>query len=858
MPTFNPSSPSVVGLSPAEAEARLRTIGPNALVKRARWAWAKEGLSVAADPMGLMLLAAGTVYVLLGETRDGVILLLALIPVLGADVVLQARSRQALKKLAQAVSPRARVVRGGQETEVPTESLVPGDLLVLREGDVLHADGIVRGAANLTIDESSLTGEAEPQQKNVYADALEAEVPEDSRFYAGSLVLAGHGYGELTATGARTCYGHLAQLVAETETAPTPLQRKTAMMIRAFAMVTAVIVIAVFGLVWLQGASGYQAFLISISLAMAGVPEEFPLVFTLFLSMGAWRLSRHGVLVRRLASVETLGSTTVICTDKTGTLTAGQFTLDTCLPWGTETTEAALLEAAVLASEPQPVDTMERAILARARGHGSFPDILYARWRLIVDYPFDPVGKHMSHVWEQTLPDGQRVWRVAAKGAVEGLVEHCTFTPEEQAAIETAHANLARQGMRVLAVAQREVRTRADAGALDGALARGAATERVRLAGREDAERELRFLGFLGFRDPLRLEVPAAIAECQAAGIAVKLITGDHVLTAHAIADAAGITHIPDGLLTGSDLDTIPKSQFAAQVARASIFARIRPEQKYAIVEALKQAGEIVAMTGDGINDAPALRRADIGISMGAHATEVARAAADLVLLEDNFASLVATVREGRHILGNIQRAFLYLLAFHMPILGLALIVPLAHLPLLFLPIHLVWLEMIVHPVSALIFEGEPAPPDLMRRPPRDPRAPLLPWHLALPSVLTGLSLTAAVLFTYWASLGEGQVQARSAAIAVLILGSVLLIVAELAGGQPWHAVPWPRTPRFWVVAGLALFSLPVFMETPAIATALQIGTLSLQEWMVATFLATISVGWRAFGTSWLKGSAQT
>jgi Ca2+-transporting ATPase len=341
---------------------------------------------------------------------------------------------------------------------------------------------------------------------------------------------------------------------------------------------------------------------------------------------------------------------------------------------------------------------------------------------LIVDYPFDPVEKHMSHVWEQTLPDGQRVWRVAAKGAVEGLVAHCTFTPGEQAAIETAHANLARQGMRVLAVAQREVRTRADVGALDGALASETATERVSLlVGREHAERELQFLGFLGYRDPLRLEVPAAIAECQAAGIAVKLITGDHVLTAHAIADAAGITHTPDGLLTGSDLDAIPKSQLAAQAARASIFACIRPEQKHAIVDALKQAGEIVAMTGDGINDAPALRRADIGISMGAHATEVARAAADLVLLEDIFASLVATVREGRHILGNIQRAFLYLLAFHIPILGLALIVPLAHLPLLFLPIHLVWLEMIVHPVSALIFEGEPAPPVLMRRPPRDP-----------------------------------------------------------------------------------------------------------------------------------------
>jgi len=799
-----------------------------------------------------MLLAAGTVYLLLGETRDGIILLLALIPVLGADVVLQARSRQALKKLAQAVSPHARVVRGGQEMEVLTESLVPGDLLVLREGDALHADGIVRWAANLTVDESSLTGEAEPQQKNAYAGPPKTTVPQISRFYAGSLVLAGQGYGEIIATGTGTQYGRLAQLVAETETVPTPLQRKTATIVRVFAMVTAVIVIAVFGLVWRQGASGYQAFIVAVSLAMAGVPEEFPLVLTLFLSMGAWRLSHHGVLVRRLASVETLGSTTVICTDKTGTLTAGQFTLDTCLPCGS-TSETALLEAAVLASELEPVDTMERAILARAREHGIDLDTLYAQWRLVADYSFDSVGKHMSHVWEQTLPDGQTIWRVAAKGALEGLLEHCRFTPEEQAAIETAHANLAHQGMRILSVAQKEVSTAAAAGIVERGSPAETTTQPESLAGREPAERALRFLGFLGFRDPLRPEVPAAIAECQTAGIAVKLITGDHALTAHAISDAAGITHDDDGILTGSELDAIPKSQLATRVAQATIFARIRPEQKYAIVEALKQAGHIVAMTGDGINDAPALRRADIGISMGARATEVARAAADLVLLEDNFASLVATVREGRHILENIQRAFLYLLAFHIPILGLALIVPLTHLPLLFLPIHLVWLEMIVHPVSALIFEGEPAPPNLMRRPPRAPNASLLPWHLILPSILTGLLLTSAVLFTYRTKLIEGQVHARSAALAVLILGSLWLIVAERAGGQPWFRIPWPSRLRFWIVGGLVLVSLPVFMETPLLAAALQIEGLSIREWLLAALLATVSVGWRAFGTSWLR-----
>lgn len=453
-------------------------------------------------------------------------------------------------------------------------------------------------------------------------------------------------------------------------------------------------------------------------------------------------LSRHGVLVRRLASVETLGSATVICTDKTGTLTIGQFALQTHVPIGSGTSEDVLLEAAVLACEPHPTDTLERAIVAHCSEHGILPTVLYNQWTLVYDYPFDPAGKHMSHVWERTLPDSSRSWRVVAKGALEGIVEHCNLTQEERELIEAAHANLARQGMRVLAVAEKLV---------------SGEFSRAEFGDRRDAEHDLRFVGLLGFRDTLRPEVPAAIAECQAAGIAVKLVTGDHALTAHAIADAAGITHTPDSILTGGELDALPDGPRSARVSQANIFARIRPEQKYALVEALKRAGEIVAMTGDGINDAPALRRADIGISMGAHGTEVARTSADLVLLDDNFASLVAAVREGRHVFGNIQRAFLYLLAFHVPIFGLALFVPLLGLPLLLLPVHLVWLEMIVHPVSALIFEAEPAPSDLMSRVPRDPTSPFLPLRLSLPSLLSGSFLTAAAIGVYWFRLGGGR-----------------------------------------------------------------------------------------------------
>ena len=855
MPTHPepPVTSPLSGLTPAEAEFRLRTIGPNRLVTPNRFGWVTDMLSLLADPMALMLGSAAIVYFFLGNTRDGIILLVALIPVLGIDVLLHARSRQALKTLAQAIAPKAHVIRGGTEVDIPSEGLVPGDVVVLREGDVVHADGILRQTANLAVDESALTGESEPQEKQPYNGPATHPLAQANQFFAGSTVAVGHGYGEILATGAQTHYGHLAHLVAHTDTAPTPLQRQISTMIRAFSAVAAVVVVAAFVLVLRQGTPLPQALLAAISLAMAAIPEEFPLVFTLFLSLAAWRLSQRGVLIRRLASVETLGSTTVICTDKTGTLTSGQFILDKPVPWPITTSVETLLETAVLACEPHPTDMMERSIVASAQKHGLEPNTLLTQWRLIADYPFDPLGKHMSHVWEQAQPDGQYLRRVVAKGALEGILDHCVLSLQERTAINTMHQNLAGQGLRVLVVAERAFvhEANADRGT-SPTTTTGNHPADLAADERTNAEQRLTVCGFLGFRDPLRPEVPAAIAECQAAGIAVKVITGDHILTAHAIADMAGIIHTPDGLLTGAELDALPADHVATRVSQASIFARIRPEQKYTIVDALKRSGDIVAMTGDGINDAPALRRADIGVSMGTHATEVARSSADIVLLDDNFASLTATIREGRHILGNIQHAFLYLLAFHVPILGLALAVPFLGLPLLLLPMHLVWLQLIVHPVSALIFEDHPAPPDLMRRPPRDPRAALLPWHQVLPSLLSGISLTMAVLFMYWTHLGGTLSYARSGAMAVLILGGLLLIVAEQAGDRPWLHISVPRTARFWIVFGLVTLSLPVSMLVPELAQTLQMEPLTLRDWGEATGLAIASVAWRAGGTTWL------
>lgn len=811
---------SLFGLTQAEAAARLSAIGPNRIVAKERLAWFKRLMALLADPMAIMLGGASVLYFLLGDTTDGIIMAAALAPVLGVDVFLEARSSAALAKLAQALRPLAHVIRDGAPKTVPTEALVPGDLLALEEGDVVHADGVVREASNLALDESSLTGESEPQAKHA---SLGTDAPEErQQVFAGSLVLAGKGSVEVVCTGPKTRFGHIAQLMVVASAAKTPLQRRTGKLVRWLSVVALVVATAVSALELLRGQSWQHALLIAISLAMAAIPEEYPLVLTLFLSVGAFRLGKLGVLVRRLASVETLGSTTVICTDKTGTLTAGTFVLDETVCLTPALSQATLLELAVLACEPAPVDPMERAIDHYAAAHGVDPLAVRTAWQLAEDNDFDAVGKHMSHGYRSA--DGTRA-RVAAKGALEGILEHCTVTPEERKRAEAENARLAGAGMRVLALAMKE-----------GASLSGT---------RATDEADLTLVGLLGYRDPLRPEVPAAVAECRAAGIDLKMITGDHALTARAIAEAAGFARA-EAVVTGAELEKLEPEAFAQKVRDAALFARISPAQKHAIVAALKASGEVVAMTGDGINDAPALRLSDIGISMGKRGTEVARASSDLVLLDDNFASIVATVREGRHIFHNLQAAFLYILAFHVPVVSLAFLAPALGMPPLLMPVHLVWLELIIHPVSAVVFQTEPAPAGLMLAPPRPPKAPLLPRAAALRSVLAGLTLTFAVTWLYVARQGQGEVAARSLAWATLLLGYQVLVLVEWGALRGKGSTVLPHKPVVWALWSVCGASLPVAMAIGPLARALRLQQLSLRDWGVALGVALAATAWRA------------
>ena len=811
------------GLTSIDARRRLAEVGPNRWVKQDRLARVWEVIELLLDPMAIMLVVASVVYFLLGETRDAVVLALALIPVLGVDVVLEARSRAALEKLARAAAPFADVVRDRHVLSVPLEEVVPGDLLVLREGHVIAADGVVRWAANLAIDESSLTGESEPQSKREWSSEP-PDAPPDAKFFAGSQVLSGHGFGLVSTTGAETQYGGIAALVARSASAASPLQEKAGVLVRRLGIVAVAVAIGLFALSLARGEPWTRALLGAVSLAMAAIPEEFPIVLTLFLSVGAWRLASRGMLVRRLASVETLGSTTVICTDKTGTLTRGEFQMTQHLVLEPGMSEHDFLEAALLACEQHPTDAMERAIGVYAASRGVLSADLWTRWVLVRDYDFDPVGKHMSHVWHAL--DTDETYLVAAKGALEGILAHARAEERARGAVVDANARLAEQGLRVLALAGRRF---------------------ARLGGdRDEHERDLTVYGLLGFQDPLRPEVPEAVAQCQHAGIRITMITGDHALTAHAVAESAGILHEDDLIVTSDDLAALGEAERVARIRRAAIFARTSPQQKFMIVEGLKSGGEIVAMTGDGVNDAPALHRADIGIAMGQRGTDVARATADLVLLDDNFASIVETVRQGRHIFQNIQRAFLYLIAFHIPIVALAILPPLIGVPLVLMPIHLVWLELIVHPVSAIVFQAEPAAADIMNRPPRDPRAPLLPRAAVVRSAISGALLAVAsfaVYWWHWESLAEAQ--ARALAFIALLAGYQTLVFVERLALPGLAIDRVPRTAVFWTVWWASAASLVLILYIPAAARMFRVEQAPGAQVVAAIMIGVLAVAWR-------------
>jgi len=814
------------GLSEAEAQARLKSEGYNELPHQDRRTPLRIVLEVLREPMLALLLGGGIIYLLLGDLKEALILLAFALLSVVITVIQESRTERVLEALRDLTSPRALVIRDGTRRRIAGREVARGDLIMLAEGDRVPADAVLVEAHDLQADESLLTGESVPVRKIAATDIPESHARpggDDLPFvYSGALVVRGSGIAHVVATGPRSEIGKIGQSLHALETEPPRLRAQTARLVRLAGLGgAAVSVVAVVLYGTLRG-GWLDAVLAGITIGMSMLPEEFPVVLTVFMAMGAWRISKARVLTRRAASIETLGSATVLCTDKTGTLTENRMSIaELRLPDGKffrlrEATDAAmpgnfreLALHGLLASAPVPFDPMEKAFHEFARDKLAVADGLPGPdWKLAHSYGLRPDLLAMTQLWQRD--EGTPTFAVAAKGAPEAVAHLCHLAPTELEAVRHAVDAMAAEGLRVLGVAK--------------------AVHEGQHWPESQRDFPFVFLGLVGLADPLRPSVPQAVRECRSAGIRVVMITGDYPATARTIAQQAGLD--ASEVLTGDAIERLDDSELARRARTTSVFARIMPEQKLRIVQALKADGEIVAMTGDGVNDAPSLKAANIGVAMGGRGTDVAREASSLVLLDDDFGSIVTAIRLGRRIYDNVRKAMGFIFAVHVPIAGLALL-PLAFgLPVIFSPIHVAFLEMVIDPVCSLVFEAETDEEDVMRRKPRAPEAPLFSWPLVGWSVLQGglaFSLVGAIfVIVHQRGMPEDEVRALTFFALVLSIVSLILVNRSFSTSLV-AAFRRPNPALRWILLTVVVI-LGLSLVWPAVSVLFRFGPLHADD----------------------------
>ena len=825
------------GLSEKDVSQRLQKYGYNELPSSKSRSVFATAWDVVREPMFLLLLACGTIYLILGDVQEALMLLGFVFVVLGITLYQERKTERALEALRDLSSPRALVIRGGERKRIAGREVVPDDLVVLAEGDRVPADSVVLSCTNLSTDESLLTGESVPVRKIVWDGVREMTRPggEDLPFiFSGTLIVQGQGIAKVRSTGLHTEMGSIGKALQTVPVEGTRLQKEVGQLVQRIAIVgltLCLIVIVVYGVTrgnWLQG------FLAGITLAMALLPEEFPVVLTIFLALGAWRLSKMNVLARRVPVIETLGSATVLCVDKTGTLTVNRMSIRKLSVDGTvhnveqqagEVLPESLheiVEFGILASQRDPFDPMEKAFHDLGNLRLAETEHLHADWTLEREYSLSPELLAMSHVWKS--PTGND-FVLATKGAPEAIVDLCHLDKERAKAVSDQVAGMAEDGLRVLGVAK-------------GVFGKQP------LPG-EQHDFTFEFLGLVGLADPVRPTVPAAVEECYTAGIRVVMITGDHPTTARSIAMQAGIKPL-DQIITGAELDKIDEVELQRRLRTINVFARMVPEQKLRLVNALKANGEVVAMTGDGVNDAPALKAAHIGIAMGGRGTDVAREAASLVLLDDDFASIVKAVRMGRRIFDHLQKAMTYIVAVHVPIAGMSLVpVLLGGSPVL-LPVHILFLELIIDPACSVVFEAEPEEENVMRRPPRNPATPLFGPRILGIGLLQGASAFLVVLAIYlsslWGWLNESDAIALS--FTTLVVANLGLIFANRSWTRTiWSTIRTPNAALWWVIGG-TIFFLSLALYVPFIRKMFHFSTLHPQDLVLCLAGGLLSILW--------------
>jgi Ca2+-transporting ATPase len=757
------------GLSTQEASRRLAQYGYNELpAAKPKTIW-RIVAEVMREPMFLLLIACGGLYMLLGEMGEGAILLSSTLIIISITFYQYRKTERALEALRNMASPRALAIRDGLETRIPGRELVPDDVVLLHEGDRVPADALVLESNHLCVDESLLTGESMPVEKR----AMGRQSDETQHVFSGTLVVSGRARVCVTHTGINTRFGSIGKAIESIAQDSTRLQKEMTVLIRRLFIIGGVLSVLVVLAFYFTKGNFIASLLNGLAASMAFLPEEFPVVLTIFLALGAWRLSKQQVLTRKSSAIETLGSATVLCSDKTGTITENKMRVAAIALDAIQDRKAFLAEpsnavielltVANLASHPHPVDPMEKAIAeATAELKKS------TEWLTCVhEYPFANDTLAMARVYEY-----HKHHHFALKGAPEAVFRLCKLPQLELDKITQQVHALAERGFRVLGIGKAEAEISA---VLPKAM----------------ADIPFRFCGLLAFEDPVRLSVPAAVAECHRAGIKVLMITGDFPATAASIAHQINLPN-PTNVLSGAQLSSLSDDALVEAIAGVHVFARVSPEQKLRIVQALKSRGEVVAMTGDGVNDAPALKAADIGISMGKKGTDVARESSSLVLLDDNFASIVAAIRSGRRIFDNLQKAMAYIIAIHIPIIGLVLLPAFwAELPVLLMPLHIVFMELIIDPVCSVAFESEQEERGIMERAPRSATQKFFGYKSILASAIRGLLLLSTVLLVYFATLNEGHSadEVRAIAFSTLIVGNIFLILSSLSTTRSFFSV---------------------------------------------------------------------
>ncbi len=818
----------LTGLTSEQARERLQKFGRNEPVLQRRQSFALKLIKTVCEPMFLLLIAAAVIYFILGEPRDGAIMLIFVVAIIAIDAIQEYKTDKTLSALKNLSAPHATVIRDGREVNIPSAEIVPGDIMLVCEGEKIPADGEIIKCSDLSVDESTLTGESVEVRKR----PCEGQKPQSDHWrvdccYAGTLCTRGSAAVRVTRTGEYTEYGKISRDVAGAPDMPTPLQKQTNRLVKICAFIAGILFLLVVIITFFNIAAPsladrlIRSVLSGITLAMAMIPEEFPVVLTVFLSMGAWRLAGKKSLVRTMPSVETLGAVSVLCVDKTGTVTMNEMTVKELIPY--ECDEKELLRVMGTACETNAYDPMERAMLNKCEAEGIAREELFSG-DLIKEYSFTDRLKMMGHVRKRA--DGILI---AAKGSPEKILSICDMSEAEGKRARDIAESLSESGLRVIAVAGAKLGlTDYVPDALEGC--------------------KLELKGLVGLYDPPRENVRKDIEICRRAGIRVIMITGDHGATAGSIAREVGISEC-GSVITGDMLDKLSDEELCMAVKTANIFARVIPEHKMRIVKALRQNGEVVAMTGDGVNDAPALKYADIGIAMGKRGSEVSREAADLILLDDNFSTIVDTVKDGRRIFDNIRKAVGYIFTIHIPIALASLLAPLLGLSgdmLMLLPLHVVLLELLIDPTCSIVLERQPAEDDIMRRPPRSGKEGIIGLAGVIKSVSQGLVIFLASFLSYITALNSGGVEyARSIALSVIIISNLLLVFVnsselDSAAHSITHLI---RDKVMWATALGTLLLIFAALYTP-LSRLLKLVSLDICSLLLAVLIALAAVLW--------------